>query len=321
VLNSTNNTGGEIILRNAGLCNLSEVVVRSTDSLEELKNKVEVATILGTFQSTLTNFRYLRPVWKNNAEEERLLGVSLTGIMDHPVLSDTEDYYVSGTGEAPKNLATVLVELKKHAIETNVTWAKLLGISPSMAITTVKPSGTVSQLVDSSSGIHPRYSNFYVRTVRNDKKDPLTSFLIQQNVPYEEDITKSSNIVFSFPQKAPSFTVTRDKYNAIQQLEHYLMYADYWCEHNPSITVYVKEHEWIEVAAWCYAHFNKLGGVSFLPHSDHIYKQAPYQEITEEVYNEMLAKMPTIDWSLFKETEDNATGYREYACVSGVCEI
>jgi ribonucleoside-triphosphate reductase len=305
------NPCAEIILRSAGVCNLSEVIVRDKDSYGELLRKVELATILGTFQSTLTNFRYLRNIWKRNAEEERLLGVSLTGIMDHPFLNGSE------TDDVPK----VLEELKQHAISTNKYWAEKLGINPSTAITTVKPSGTVSQLVDSASGIHPRYSSFYTRTVRADKKDPLSTFLIEQGVPVEEDITKPSNWVFSFPSAAPSGAITRNDRSAIQQLQHYLLYSDHWCEHNVSVTIYVREHEWLEVGAWVYKHFDSLGGVSFLPHSDHSYRQAPYQEITEAEYKKALETFPTIKWEEFLEQEDNVESYRELACVAGYCEL
>lgn len=310
------NPCGEIILRPAGFCNLSEVIVRPEDTKLDLLAKVELATIIGTFQSTLTNFRYIRPVWAKNAEEERLLGVSLTGIMDHPVLSGRTEF------SETESLALTLDDLKQHAIKTNNYWAKKLGISPSVAITTVKPSGTVSQLVDSASGIHPRYSAFYLRTVRNDKKDPLSKHLIEQGIPVEEDVTKESSWVFSFPQKAPDTSVYRNDLTAIQQLEHYLIFAKYWCEHNPSITIYVREHEWLEVAAWCYKYFNELGGVSFLPHSDHIYKQAPYQEITEEEYYKLIANFPKdIDLDSFIEEQDNVESYKELACLGGVCEI
>lgn len=305
------NPCGEIILRPYGLCNLSEVVVRCTDTYEDLARKVEAAVLFGTLQSKLTNFRYLRPIWKHNAEEERLLGVSLTGMMDHPILA-----YVS------KESADWLRRLKHHAIECNQRFADALGINPSMAVTCVKPSGTVSQLVDSASGIHPRYSHYYMRTVRADAKDPLATFLKQQGVPVEDDVTKPGSVlVFSFPQKAPEHSRTRHDLSAIDQLEHYKMVRDSWCEHNPSITVYVKEHEWLEVGAWVYANFNDIGGVSFLPWSDHVYKQAPYTEITKEQYEAANASMPVIKWEEFTEEEDNVVGTRELACTAGVCEI
>lgn len=307
------NPCGEIILRPFGFCNLSEVVVRDSDTFERLKRKVEIATIIGTFQSTLTNYRYLRPVWRKNAEEERLLGVSLTGIMDHEILS----------GQCPKDeLISNLEELKRHAIETNKAWASLLGINPSVAITTVKPSGTVSQLCDSASGIHPRYSAYYIRTVRADKKDPLSQFMRIKGFPVEDDVTKPGQTdVFSFPCKSPDLSVKRNDLTATDQLEHYLVYKKHWCEHNPSITVYVREEEWMEVGAWVYRNFNDIGGVSFLPHSDHVYRQAPYQECDEQTYRDWLAKIPEVDWTELKEGEDNTTASQELACVGGMCEI
>jgi ribonucleoside-triphosphate reductase len=313
------NPCGEIILRSMGLCNLSEVVVRSDDTYESLLRKVRLATILGTLQSTLTNFRYLRASWKKNAEEERLLGVSLTGIMDNKELSSVWQHR-NDQGEG--TLDRFLEKLKNVTIATNKEWAERLGINPSVSITTVKPSGTVSQLVDSASGIHPRYSPYYIRTVRADSKDPLAEFLVQQGVPNEWDVTKPDRVrVFSFPMKAPEGAVLRNDMSAINQLEHYLIYQKHWCEHNPSITVYVREHEWMEVGAWVYKHFDDLGGVSFLPHSDHSYKQAPYQEITQEQYEEAVSVFPVIKWEDFKETEDTLENTKELACVAGVCEI
>lgn len=321
------NPCSEIILRSKQFCNLSEVVVRNTDTFEDLKRKVKLATILGTLQSTLTNFRYLSSVWKRNTEEERLLGVSLTGIMDHPVLSgygSVEDF--EGVGiSLPMTLSDVLNELKGVAIETNKEWADKLGIPQSTAITCVKPSGTVSQLVDSSSGIHPRYSKYYIRTVRQDKKDPLADLLISQGFPYEDDITKpDSTYVFSFPMKAPKGSVMRDDRTAIEQLELWKIYQEAWCEHKPSITVYVKEYEWLDVEAWVYKHFDSISGVSFLPHSEHSYKQAPYQEISEETYKEIFKSMPKgVDFSKLSdiEKEDTTTGMKEYACSGGACEV
>ena len=307
------NPCGEIILRPAGFCNLSEVVVRPSDKLEDLKRKTEVATIIGTFQSTLTNFRYLRAVWKHNAEEERLLGVSLTGIMDHSILNHTDD-----------NCKTALQQLKDLAIQTNKTWADKLEINQSGAITCVKPSGTVSQLVDSSSGIHARFSDYYIRTVRADKTDPLAKFLKESGVPCEDDITKpEKTYVFSFPRKAPNTSIKAKEQTALDQLEHYLFYRKNWCEHNPSITIYVKEHEWLDVGAWVYKNFDQLCGVSFLPFSDHVYKQAPYQEIDEITYNTLASVFPKINWDEFKamEHEDNTTGMQELSCSAGVCEI
>jgi ribonucleoside-triphosphate reductase (thioredoxin) len=305
------NPCGEIILRNHGFCNLSEVVVRHSDEFEDLKRKVRIATIIGTFQSTLTNFRYLRPIWKKNAEEERLLGVSLTGILDNPLL-----FYNNS------KLEDQLTELKHHAIQTNQEFAERIGISPSVAITTVKPSGTVSQLVNSSSGIHPRWSRFYLRTVRADKKDPLAVFMRSRGFYAESDVTKPEHTdVFYFPEKAPSTSVLRSQITAIEQLEHYLILAKHWCEHNPSITVYLRDEEWMEAGAWVYKHFDEIGGISFLPHSDHIYKQAPYQEITEEEYNEWVAKMPQVDWSELREETDTTTSSQEFACSANSCEI
>ncbi len=309
------NPCGEIILRPNGLCNLSEVVVRSNDSIENLRRKVEIATIIGTFQSTLTSFRYLRKIWKTNAEEERLLGVSLTGIMDHGMLSESQAEHLW--------LNTHLEELKQHAIDTNKRWAEHLGISPSVAITTVKPSGTVSQLVDSSSGIHPRHSKFYLRTVRADKKDPLALFMRSKGFPVENDITNPSYTdIFYFPIKSPDHSVFRNDKTALEQLEHYLIYKNYWCEHNPSITVYIKEHEWLETAAWVYKHFGEVGGIAFLPFDGGHYKQAPYQDLTEEEYNTWIEKIPKdVDWSELKEETDETSGMQELACTAGVCEV
>jgi ribonucleoside-diphosphate reductase alpha chain len=305
------NPCGEIILRSKGLCNLSEIVIRESDTLADLKEKVRVATIIGTFQSTLTNFRYLRSDWRKNQEEERLLGVSMTGIMDHPVLSKPSDETIKW-----------LTELREYAIKTNKEWADKLSIPVSAAITTVKPSGTVSQLVGCSSGIHPAYSNYYIRTVRMDNKDPLTLFFKAQGVPNEPDVTKPSDItVFSFPQKGTSSGVTRNETNAIEQLKLYSIYQKHWTEHNPSITVYYTDNEFLDIGAWIYNNFSDVSGVSLLPHSDHVYKQAPYQEITEEEYTSFVASFPTIDWGNLKEEEDTTTGTQELACVSGVCEV
>ncbi len=327
------NPCGEIILRPNGLCNLSEVVVRNTDSFEQLKRKVELATIIGTFQSTLTEFRYVRSIWRKNAEEERLLGVSLTGIMDHPVLSGRQNFSPSIGEVVPNNSADqnvigwtlkhILAELKNHAINTNKLWADKLGINPSVAITTVKPSGTVSQLVDSASGIHPRYSRYYIRTVRADKLDPLAKFMREKGFPVEDDITKPEHTdIFRFPIRSPDGSVLRQDLTAIQQLEHYLTFKRFWCEHNPSITVYIRDSEWFGVLAWVYDHFDELGGISFLPYDTGIYKQAPYQECSEDEYNEAVSKLPTeCEWSGFTEVVDNTTGSQDLACLSGVCEI
>lgn len=289
---------------------MSEVVVRHDDTRDTLRRKVEAATILGTYQSTLTNFKYLRKIWTTNTEEERLLGVSLTGILDHPTLhSDT----------------ALLNELRDLAVETNKVWAEKLGIPVSTAITCVKPSGTVSQLVDSASGIHTRWSPFYIRTVRGDVKDPMTQFLIDQGVPHEPDVMKPKDtVVFSFPQKAPTTARTRDSITALEHLEIWKTIQEHWCEHKPSITVNVKEDEWPEVQAWVWKNWDILSGVSFLPYSEHTYKQAPYQEITEDEYNEWVQKMPrSIEWARLSEyeLEDNTVGSQELACVSGFCEI
>jgi len=303
----------EIFLRSSGFCNLTEVVIRPSDKLEDLLKKVELATIMGTFQSSLTDFRYLRNVWKRNAEEERLLGVSLTGIMDHPVLNKTND-----------KTAEWLTKMKEHAIEVNEIWAKKIGINPSVAITTVKPSGTVSQLVDSASGIHPRYSRYYIRTVRSDKSDPIGKFLKEQGVYCEDDVMKPEKTwVFHFPHMSPEKAVTVPEVSAVQQLEHYLLYYRHWAEHTVSITVYVKESEWMEVGAWVYKHFDEVGGISFLPYTDSIYQQAPYQPITKEEYDKWLARTPKVDWSKFNvnEHQDNTTGTQTLACQGGVCEL
>jgi ribonucleoside-diphosphate reductase alpha chain len=305
------NPCGEIILRSKGLCNLSEIVIRESDTLADLKEKVRVATIIGTFQSTLTNFRYLRSDWKRNQEEERLLGVSMTGIMDHPVLSKPTDETIKW-----------LTELREHAIKVNKEWAERLGIPVSAAITTVKPSGTVSQLVGCSSGIHPAYSQYYIRTVRMDNKDPLTTFFKGAGVPNEPDVTKPSDItIFSFPQKGTQSGVTRNETNAIDQLKLYSVYQKYWTEHNPSITVYYKDNEFLTIGDWIYNNFSDVSGVSLLPHSDHVYKQAPYQEITKDVYDAFVASFPSIDWGNLKEEEDTTTGTQELSCTAGACEI
>ncbi len=307
------NPCGEILLRSGGFCNLSEVVARPDDTLDDLKRKVRIATLIGTLQSTLTNFRYLRAIWKKNAEEERLLGVSITGIMDHPVLNGSKGY---------TELFEYLSVLKEESINANAEYADTLGIERSAAITCVKPSGTVSQLVDAASGIHPRYEPYYIRTVRADVKDPLAIFLQKQGVPCEPDVMKPHvGLVFSFPMKAPEVAVFRNDVTALDQLEHYLIWKEAYCEHNPSITVYVKEEEWLDVGAWVYKNFDRIGGVSFLPHSDHTYKQAPYQQITQEEYENLSSEFPAIDWDAFKEKGDNTTSTRELACVAGVCDL
>lgn len=310
------NPCSEIILRNKEFCNLSEVVIRENDTLETLTEKVIHATILGTFQSTLTEFRYLTKKWSENCEEERLLGVSLTGIMDNVLTNGKKG--VVATEE-------VLGALKKVAIDTNNEWSKKLGINPSVAITCVKPSGTVSQLVDASSGIHARHSPYYIRTIRGDKKDPLAKMMVECGFPVEDDVMNPSNVwVFSFPVKAPENSVFRKDITAIQQLELWKIYQDFWCEHKPSVTISVKDDEWMTVGAWVYQNFEQMSGVSFLPFSDHSYKQAPYQECIKEVYEEHLKKMPSdVDWSnLVKyETTDATTGSQELSCVAGICDI
>ena len=308
------NPCSEIILRPYQFCNLSEVVIRENDTMDTLKEKVRLATILGTFQATLTNFKYLRKVWKANTEDERLLGVSLTGIMDNAMTSTN--------GE---KLPILLGVLKDEAIRTNAAIAKQLGISQSTAVTCVKPSGTVSQLTDAASGIHARHNPYYIRTVRGDNKDPLTQFLISQGIPAEPDVTKpESTTVFSFPMKAPTGAITRTQMNAIEQLELWLTYQRYWCEHKPSVSITVKEHEWMEVGSWVYKYFDEVSGVSFFPHSDHTYAQPVYQDIDKDEYKKFLTKMPkNVDWSLLQEfeKEDTTTGGRELACTAGVCEI
>ena len=308
------NPCSEIILRGYQFCNLSEVVVRETDSLESLKDKVRLATILGTLQSTLTDFKYLRNIWKKNTEEERLLGVSLTGIMDHPVLSKNVDS------------KRWLEEMRETAVETNRQIAEEIGIPVSAAITCVKPSGTVSQLTDSASGIHARHNDYFIRTVRGDNKDPLTQFLIESGVHNERDMMKpDSTTVFSFPMKSPDGAVTRTQMTAIEQLELWKTYALHWCEHKPSVTITVKESEWMEVGAWVYENFDVASGVSFLPHSDHTYQQAPYQDIDKDEYLEWKAAYDhvVIDWEKLTdfEKEDNTSGSRELACTAGVCEV
>ena len=307
------NPCSEIILRPNQFCNLTEVVCRSTDTMTTLTKKVKLATILGTIQSTFTNFGYLRKRWQNNTEEERLLGVSLTGIMDSVELNTID-------GLAPR-----LETLKKHAVETNKVLAKKLGIPQSTAITCVKPSGTVSQLVDSASGIHARHNPYYIRTVRGDNKDPLTEFMKASGIPNEPDYLKPEHqTVFSFPMMAPKGSVCRTDMTAIQQLEIWKCYAQHWCEHKPSVTISVKEEEWVPVGAWCWENFEHVSGISFLPFSDHTYQQAPYQDIDEKTYKKLAKAMPTnIDWNKLQdfEKEDNTKGSQELACTAGVCEL
>ena len=312
------NPCSEIILRPNQFCNLTEVVVRAGDTVDTLKRKVKIATILGTIQATFTNFGYLRKRWQNNTEEERLLGVSLTGILDNYVA-------LPWVENSRKELINNLNTLRSVAVQTNKDWSGKLGIPQSTAITCVKPSGTVSQLVDSSSGIHARHNPFYVRTVRGDNKDPLTQFMIASGIPNEPDYLKPDHTtVFSFPMKAPNQAVCRNDISAINQLELWRVYAEHWCEHKPSVTISVREHEWINVGSWCWNNFDHLSGVSFLPHSDHTYKQAPYQDIDGEKYEDLAKKMPTdIDWRNLQdyEKEDNTKGSQELACTAGVCEL
>ena len=309
------NPCSEIILRPKQFCNLTEVVVRSTDGVESLTRKVRLASILGTFQSTLTHFPYLSKEWIKNTEDERLLGVSLTGILDNSLLNNDRDSV----------LGRVLEGLKDEAISTNAKLADTLGINPSTSITCVKPSGTVSQLVDSASGIHARHSTYYIRSVRADNKDPLTTFLKDQGVYWEPDVSKpNATTVFFFPQKSPEGAVTRNDMTAVEQLDLWKTYQEHWCEHKPSITVTVREHEWPTVGGWVYDNFGMVSGVSFLPHSDHTYRQAPYEECDLGKYEEFMSKTPkVIDWSLLSEyeKEDNTAGSQTFACGPDGCEV
>jgi len=305
------NPCSEIILRPFEFCNLSEIVVRANDDVDSLKRKARLATIIGTLQSTLTDFRYINKKWKNNCDEERLLGVSLTGICDSKLLN-----------KPSQKLADALDAIRLHCVETNKEFADALGIPVSAAITCVKPSGTVSQLVDSASGIHPRYAQFYIRRVRADMKDPLATFMIDKGYKAEEDFYSKSNWVFSFPMKAPKNSVTRNDMTAIEQLELWKIYQDHWCEHKPSITVYVGDDEWMEVGAWVYKNISVLSGVSFLPRDNGSYRQAPYEEIDEAKYNELLGLQNVdINWVEFMEETDTTTSAKELACTAGACEI
>ena len=308
------NPCSEIILRNGQLCNLTECVVRATDTVEDLERKVRIATILGTIQSTFTKLPYLRKVWQKNTEEERLLGVSMTGIMDNPLMTTSNE-----------GLETTLEHLKQIAVTTNAKWAKRLGIPASTAISCVKPSGTVSQLVDSASGIHARHSAYYIRTVRGDNKDPLTQFMSDQGIPNEPDVMKpDQTTVFSFPMKAPEGAIVTADMSAIEQLEMWLAYQRSWCEHKPSVTINVKSDEWFEVGAFVYKHFDEMSGVSFLPYNEHTYQQAPYQECLATDYHILLDQMPdSIDWDKLSEyeQEDNTAGSQTLACSGDSCEI
>ena len=308
------NPCSEIILRSREFCNLSEVVVRPDDTEDTLLNKVRLATILGTFQSTLTNFKYVSKDWKKNCIEERLLGVSLTGILDNKWTA----------GKLP-GLDVLLKNLKQMSVDTNKEWSNKLKINQSAAITCVKPSGTVSQLVDSASGIHARHNPYYIRTVRGDKKDPLTKMMVEQGFPAEDDVMKPNDTtVFSFPIKCSPDAVFRQDLTAIEQLELWKTYQVHWCEHKPSVTISVKEEEWIEVGAWVYKNFDLMSGVSFLPYSEHTYKQAPYQDCNEKEYKDLMNKMPTsVDWNKLSQYEksDMTVGSQELACSAGSCEI
>ena len=308
------NPCSEIILRSREFCNLTECVVRGWDDTKSLKKKVRFATILGTWQSTLTNFKYLTGEWKRNCNEERLLGVSLTGIMDN---ADTN----GSTGGSDGRLR----ELRKEAIKTNKEWSEKLGIPQSAAITCVKPSGTVSQLVDSASGIHARHNPYYIRTVRGDNKDPITKFMKDQGFPCEPDVTKPNHTtVFSFPMKSPDGAVCRQDMTALEQLDLWKTYQEHWCEHKPSVTISVKEDEWVDTASWVYNNFDDISGISFLPFSDHTYKQAPYQDCSAEEYEELYSKMPkNVDWTGLSDYEqkDYTAGSQELACSAGVCEV
>jgi len=308
------NPCSEIILRPSQFCNLTECVVRATDTIEILEEKVRLATILGTIQSTYTKFPYLRKQWTDNTAEERLLGVSLTGIMDNPLMTLSN-----------KGLSKTLTHLKQVAVDTNSEWAAKLGIPVSAAVTCVKPSGTVSQLVDSASGIHARHSRYYIRTVRGDNKDPVTQFMKDQGIPNEPERGKpDTTTVFSFPQKAPEGAVVTADMTAVEQLEMWLAYQRNWCEHKPSVTINVKKDEWFEVGAFVYKHFDEMSGVSFLPYHEHTYQQAPYQECGKSDYDMLSSVMPTsIDWSKLSEyeNEDNTAGSQTLACSGDSCEI
>lgn len=321
------NPCSEIILRPRQFCNLSEVVVRAEDKLNDLRRKVRLAAILGTLQSTLTDFRYLRKEWQRNTEEERLLGVSLTGICDNEVTAGLYlDNIINVEPDYSKNLPVWLKELSQVVIETNKEWAEKLGINLSVATTCVKPSGTVSQLVNSSSGIHPRFAPYYIRSVRADIKDPLAQFMVDKGFPYEPDVMKPEHqLVFYFPQKAPEGSVCVKDVDAMRQLDLWGVYQGNWCEHKPSITVYYRDSEFLELGQKVYNEFDSISGISFLPHSDHSYQQAPYMECTEAEYYAALDKMPkNVDWgeaAAYDKGEDLTTSAKELACVAGVCDL
>ncbi len=304
------NPCSEIVLRKSQVCNLSEVVVRPEDTAKSLRRKVRIATILGTLQATLTNFRYLRGIWKTNTEEESLLGVSLTGILDNPLLTLEND-----------DLDLLLQDLRDVAVETNKEWAERLGIPQSAAITCVKPSGTVSQLVDSASGIHGRYAPYYIRRVRADVRDPLCNVLEDAGVPCEMDNFSPSTKVFSFPKKAPEDAVFASEQTGMEQLELWATYQEHWCEHKPSITVYYRDSDFLQLGNWVYNNFDTVSGISFLPFDEHTYAQAPYEQITEDEYAEMVKDFPTaFDWDL-NEADDFTEGAQTLACVGNACEL
>jgi len=308
------NPCSEIILRDREFCNLTEVIIRADDTQDSIARKVRIASILGTWQASLTHFPYLSSTWKKNCEEEALLGVSMTGILDNPLMGSKDH----------RLLSVVLEDLKKISVETNKEWAEKLGINPAAAITCVKPSGTVSQLTDAASGIHARHSEYYVRTVRADRKDPLCQMMIDLGFPAEPCVMKPDHtMVFSFPMKAVG-SITRNDLTAIEHLELWLTYQRHWCEHKPSITITVREHEWMEVGAWVYKHFDEISGISFLPHSDHSYRQAPYQECTQIAYTALSVEMPkNVDWSLLKNYEktDTTASSQTFACSGDKCEL
>jgi ribonucleoside-diphosphate reductase alpha chain len=308
------NPCSEIILRDREFCNLTEVVIRADDTQDSVARKIRIASILGTWQASLTHFPYLSSTWKKNCEEEALLGVSLTGILDNPLMGSKDHRLLSG----------VLEDLKKVAIDANKEWSDKLGINPAAAITCIKPSGTVSQLTDSASGIHPRHNEYYIRTVRADRKDPLCQMMIEMGFPAEPCVMKPDHtMVFSFPMKAVG-SITRNDLTAIEHLELWLTYQRHWCEHKPSITITVREHEWMEVGAWVYKHFDEISGISFLPHSDHSYRQAPYQDCTKIAYTALAAEMPKdVDWTMLSnyEKEDKTAGSQTYACSGDKCEL
>ena len=316
------NPCSEIILRDKQFCNLTEVVVRAEDTVATLKKKIELATILGTYQSTLTDFKFLSDEWKKNTDEERLLGVSLTGIMDSSLLNGTRDAILQHR-ELTRGLPKILEELRDHSRKTNIIWSEKFNVPVSTAITCVKPSGTVSQLCNSSSGIHARFGDYYIRRIQLDKKDPVCQFLLDSGFPLVDyEAKKDTTMVASFPMKAPVGAVFRNDMSALEQMELWLMYQDHWCEHKPSCTVYVKADEWVEVGAWVWKNFDRISGISFLPHSDHVYVQAPYEDITETQYLVLLDKMPKgIDWLKMIEDKDNTESSQTLACVAGACEI